>query len=62
MAKKFHWKHKKTVAVYVNRKQWQREFEPSETSATEIQLEQGGYVVRETSNAGTPIYIITESS
>ena len=58
--KKFHWKKKKTIAMLINRKQWQRDFDPNETSATEIELEQGGYLVRESSNTGTPTYIGTE--
>jgi len=60
--KKFHWKQKKTIAAYINKRQWNLEFNPSFTSATEIELEQGGYLVRESSYAGTPTYIITESS
>ena len=62
MAKKFGWKQKKTIAMYINRRQWEREFDVNESSDLEIELEQGGYLVRESSNAGTPIYIITESS
>ena len=53
---------KKTFAMLANKRQWQRDFDPTETSATEIELEQGGYLVRELSDAGTPTYIITESS
>jgi hypothetical protein len=56
------WKRQKTFAMLSNKRQWERDFDPTETSATEIELEQGGYLVRESSNAGTPIYIITESS
>ena len=59
---KMHWKKRKTLAMLSNRRQWDREFDPTQTSATEIELEQGGYLVRESSNAGTPIYIIMESS
>ena len=59
---KMHWKKRKTLAMLSNRRQWDREFDPTQTSATEIEFEQGGYLVRESSNAGTPIYIITESS
>ena len=60
--KKLHWKQKKNIAAYLNKRQWNQEFNPIYTNATEIELEQGGYLVRESSNAGTPIYIITESS
>ena len=46
--------------MVANKRQWEREFDPTETSATEIELEQGGYLVRESSNTGTPTYIGTE--
>ena len=38
MAKLF-WKKKKTLAMLANRRQWAREFDPSESSELEIQLE-----------------------
>ena len=60
MAKKFGWKQKKTIAMYINRRQWEREFDVNESSALEIELEQGGYLVRESSISATPSYIITE--
>ena len=60
MAKKFHWKKKKTIGVYLNRRQWEREFDVNESSALEIELEQGGYLVIESSQAASPNYIITE--
>ena len=57
---KMWWKRKKTFAMLANKKQWQREFDPTETSATEIQLEDGNYLVRESSISATPTYIIAE--
>ena len=60
MAKKFGWKQKKTIAMYINRRQWEREFDVNESSALEIELEQGGYLVRESSISAIPTYIITE--
>ena len=60
MAKKFGWKQKKTIGMYLNRRQWEREFDVNESSALEIELEQGGYLVRESSVSATPTYIITE--
>ena len=39
-----YWKKKKAFAMLSNKRQWER----------------GGYLVRESSNAGTPIYIGTE--
>jgi len=61
MAKKFHWKKKKTIGMYLNRRQWEREFDVNESSAQEIEIEQGGYyIITETSSSATPNYIITE--
>ena len=57
---KMWWKRKKTLAAINNKKQWQREFDPTETSALEIQLEDGNYLVRESSISATPTYIIAE--
>ena len=57
---KMWWKRKKTFAMLANKKQWIREFDPTETSATEIQLEDGNYLVRESSILATPTYIIAE--
>jgi hypothetical protein len=55
------WKKVKTIARYLNKRQWEREFDPSETSELEIQTEDGGYtIVTETSNPATPQYIRTE--
>ena len=58
--KKFHWKKKKSIGMYLNRRQWEREFDVNESSALEIELEQGGYLVIESSQAASPNYIITE--
>ena len=57
---KMHWKRQKTFAMLSNKRQWERDFDPNESSALEIELEQGGYLVRESSVSGTPTYIITE--
>ena len=62
MAKKFHWRKKKTIGMLLNRKQWQREFDPNESTVREIEIEQGGYyVITESSNPATPNYIVTEN-
>ena len=58
--KKVHWKKQKSIGMYLNRRQWEREFDPDESSALEIELEQGGYLVIESSQAASPNYIITE--
>ena len=60
MATQRNWKKKKTIGMYLNRRQWEREFDVNESSALEIELEQGGYLVIESSQAATPNYIITE--
>ena len=56
------WKRRKTFAMLNNRKQWLRDFDPSETTAQEILMEHltSHWLVIETSDSGTPIYIITE--
>jgi hypothetical protein len=61
MATQRNWKKKKTIGMYLNRRQWEREFDVNESSAQEIEIEQGGYyLVIESSQANTPNYIITE--
>ena len=57
---KMYWKRQKTFAMLSNKRQWERDFDPTETSATEIQLEDGNYLVRESSISATPTYIIAE--
>ena len=47
MAKKFGWKQKKTIGMYLNRRQWEREFDPTQTSTTEITTENGMYLATE---------------
>ena len=60
MNNRLNWRKQKTLAVLANRRQWNEEFNPDYSSAQEIELEQGGYLVRESSIAATPTYIITE--
>ena len=60
MATQRNWKKKKTIGMYLNRRQWEREFDVNESSELEIELEQGGYLVTESSQAASPNYIITE--
>ena len=59
---RLHWKKRKTLAAMNNRRQWLREFEPTYTTAYEIEMEHltGTYLVRESSTLGAPHYIITE--
>ena len=60
MGKRLPWRKQKTLAMLANKRQWEREFDPDESSALEIQLEDGNYLVRESSITATPTYIITE--
>ena len=59
---KLHWKKLKTLVMLNNRKQWLRDFDPTETAATEILMEHltKHWLVMESSVIGTPNYIITE--
>ena len=58
---RMYWKKKKLLTVLANRRQWLREFDPTESSAYEILLENGtDYLVRESSISSAPTYIITE--
>ena len=54
------WRKQKTLAMLANKRQWEREFDVNESSALEIELEQGGYLVIESSISATPTFIITE--
>ena len=59
---KFHWKKKKAIAMYLNRRQWNLEFLPALTGPYEIEMEHlaGYYLVTEASIPASPTYIITE--
>ena len=59
--RRLQWRKAKTLAMLANRRQWDREFLPSITTAVEILLENGtDYLVTEASISASPIYIITE--
>ena len=60
--RRLHWKKKKLLTVLANRRQWLREFDPSESTAQEIEMEHlaGYYLVTEASIDASPTYIITE--
>jgi len=55
-----YWKKKKLLTILANRRQWQREFDPSTTLETEIALENGDYLVTQASVNHAPTFIITE--
>ena len=55
------WRKSKTLATLANRRQWLREFDPTESSELEIQTEDGlSYIRTEASTTASPEYIITE--
>ena len=58
--KRHHWRKAKTLAMLANKRQWERDFDPTQSTALEIQTEQGSYLLRESSNLTSPEYIITE--
>tara|TARA_R100001463_G_scaffold118324_1_gene174055 strand:- start:91 stop:279 length:189 start_codon:yes stop_codon:yes gene_type:complete len=62
MAKKFGWKQKKTIAMYLNRRQWNEEFNPAASGPYEIEMEHiaDSYLITEASSSSSPNYIITE--
>jgi hypothetical protein len=57
-----HWKKRKAIAAYINRRDWRLEFYPPWTIGSEIEMEHlsGYYLVIEASDPATPHYIITE--
>ena len=61
---KMWWKRQKTFARVANKRQWEREFDPTQTPATEIQAENGFYLATETlfdlNNDSLNYYIIAE--
>jgi hypothetical protein len=58
---KLHWKKKKLLTILANRRQWQREFDPTESTQIEILLENGiDYLVTQASLDYAPTFIITE--
>ena len=59
---RMHWRKQKTLAMLDNRRQWQREFDPDESTAVEIEMEHlsGYYLVTQASISATPTYITTE--
>ena len=50
---KLHWKKQKTLAALANKRQWLREFDPIESSELEIKIEQGDYLITESSDSAS---------
>ena len=64
MARQYHWRKQKTLAMIQNRRQWQREFDPQVTSAFEI-ITENNYNLADESRTdpnfnNTPFNIIAE--
>ena len=61
---KMWWKRQKTFAMVANKRQWEREFDPTQTLATEFTTENGFYLATETlfdlNNDSLNYYIIAE--
>ena len=60
MANKFNWKKQKAIGMYLNRRQHNNDTNPINTLQTELLLENGNYLVVESSTVSSPNYIITE--
>lgn len=54
------WRKQKTLAMLANKRQWEREFDPVESSEDELQAEDGQFLITETSDPGSPNYYRTE--
>ena len=54
------WRKAKTLAMLANRRQWQREFSPIESTEVELMTESGVYLRTEDSTAVEPNYYRTE--
>jgi hypothetical protein len=54
------WRKSKTLAMLANKRQWEREFDPVESSELEIETEDGVYIITETSTTAVPTYYRTE--
>ena len=61
---KMWWKRQKTFAMVANKRQWAREFDPTQTLETEFTTENGFYLATETiidlNNDSLNYYIIAE--
>jgi hypothetical protein len=63
MSSRLHWRKAKALAMLANKRQWEREFDPIETSVTEIMTGEGYGIITESSLPQTSIltYIIVET-
>jgi hypothetical protein len=56
-----YWKKAKALAMLANRRQWQREYLPSETPWTEIETGESYFIATETSTTNNETIIIAEA-
>ena len=58
---RMHWRKQKTLAMLDNRRQWQRDFDPTQTIGIEIEMEHltGYYLITEASTTDPDITWIT---
>ena len=58
---KMYWRKQKTLAMLANKRQWEREFLPSQTPFVEIETGESFFIVTEASTSSNEIIIIAES-
>lgn len=58
---RLHWRKAKTLAMLANKRQWEREFDPSATPETEIVTGEGYAILTESTHESLPTYIIVET-
>ena len=58
---RMNWRKQKTLAMLNNRKQYQRDFVPSETPWVEVETGEGFFIATEGSTPTNEIIIIAES-
>ena len=52
---KLQWRKQKTLAMLANRRQWQREFDVTESSAAEIEIEQNTFTLTKNQSTFIPL-------
>ncbi len=58
--KRMYWRKSKTLAMLANKRQWEREFLPSQTPEVEIETGEPHFIALESSTPTNEIIIITE--
>ncbi len=55
------WRKAKTLAMLANKRQWERDFLPSQTPAVEIETGESYFIAIESSTPSNEVIIIAES-